>query len=280
MDAVVRPARATDRGPLMSFIRHVWGGHDYIPRVWDEWLGDKRNRMYVVEVGGVPVGMNRLRFLEDGSAWFEGVRVHPAYRGRGLASMLGENSMNVAKEKGVGIFRLTSGSRNHIAHKQIAKIRFKEVARFSVYVPRRNRRAGRRAQRVAMDRVRETRELLEGSFEFRRGHGVFWHNWGAAYLGPQVFRALVEEGSVYRHGRALAVYRSGGKGGREWEEVGFVGGDPSDAVALVGSLLGRVERTEERWVFVPQGSPVVHTLRQAGYRRRFSNILFERSSKD
>ena len=111
----VRRVRPSDRAPLMSFIKGVWGGHDYIPYVWDEWAKDEVNPMFVVEVDGTPVGMNRLRFLEDGSAWFEGVRIHPAHRGRGLATMLGENSIRVAKRRGATEFKLTSGSRNKMA---------------------------------------------------------------------------------------------------------------------------------------------------------------------
>ena len=135
MAARVRLARASDKEPLMAFIRHVWGGHDYLPRVWDQWLRDPHGRTYVVEVGGVPVGTNRVTFLEDGSAWFEGVRVHPDFRGKGLATMLGKNSLRVAEARGVKVFRLTSGSTNKAAHRQIARIRFSEVSRFSVYRP-------------------------------------------------------------------------------------------------------------------------------------------------
>jgi predicted GNAT family acetyltransferase len=124
----------------MSFIRNIWGGHDYIPRVWDAWLNDKQGKMFVVEVDGVPVGMSRVRFLEDGSAWLEGARVHPAFRGKGLASMLGENSVLFARGKGATLFRLTSGSRNRAAHRQIARIGFREVARYGVYEPPKRRR--------------------------------------------------------------------------------------------------------------------------------------------
>lgn len=273
MEAVVRLARRSDKAPLMSFIKDVWGGHDYIPYVWDRWMSDRENEVYVVEVGGVPVGMSRLRFLEDGSAWFEGARVHPAYRGQGLATMLGENSMEAARRRGVKVFRLTSGSRNRAAHRQIARIRFAEVAKFSAYVPTKKRGTGRVARRGAMERSADAYRLIEGSFEFRAGRGFFWHNWGAASLTPEVVRALVGEGSVYRRGGAVAVYRSGGS---DWEEVGFVGGDPSDAVALVRSLVGRAKKTEESWVFLPQRSPIIRALREAGFKRMFSNILFER----
>lgn len=276
MDAVVRPARRTDRAPLMSFIKDVWGGHDYIPKVWDHWIRDVRNRMFVVEVGGVPVGMNRVRFMEDGSAWFEGARVHPRYRSRGLGSMLGENSMKVARAQGITTYRLTSGSRNHTAHRQIARIRFREVARFSVYEPPVRHRTRGDAERVAEEESREAIRSVRGSAEYRLGHGVFWHNFAAASLTPDVVRSLIGEGAVWRHGKAIAVVREGGEGSETWEQVCFVGGPPEDAKELVGALSGRRRKATERWVFLPQGSPIIHRLREAGFKRNYSNILFER----
>jgi GNAT superfamily N-acetyltransferase len=272
----VRAARPSDREPLMSFIKDVWGGHDYIPGVWDEWIRDRKNRMFVVEADGVPVGMNRVRFLEDGAAWFEGVRVHPAFRGRGLATMLGKNSMKVAKEKGIRVFRLTSGSRNRTAHRQISRIRFKELARFSIYAPPKASSREATAQLVRPGQFREVLGAVNGSAEYRLGHGAFWHNWGAASLTPQVLRNLIEEGAVWSLGGAVAVSRAGGEGEETWKEVGFVGGEPTDAVSLVKSLLCRLEDASRRWAFVPQRSPIIHALRGAGFRREFSNILFER----
>lgn len=273
MDARVRPARASDKAPLMRFIKNVWGGHDYIPRVWDRWLGDQRGKMFVVEAGGVPVGMNRVQFLEDGSAWLEGVRVHPDYRGQGLATLLGENSMRIAEERGVTVFRLTSGSSNRTAHRQIARMRFNEVARFSVYEPPSQPGGVGRARRVGVGELEEASAAIESSREWRLGSGVFWDDYTAAALTPEVVRGLVVEGAVWRQGEAVGVTRLGGGGA--WEQVCFVGGAPSDAVPLVRFLIGRERTASERWAFVPQGSPIIRGLRQGGFRRNFSMILFE-----
>jgi GNAT superfamily N-acetyltransferase len=275
MDAVVRPARSSDRAPLMSFIKGVWGGHDYIPRVWGHWIRDTKNKMFVVTVDGVPVGMNRVRFMEDGSAWFEGARVHPRYRGMGLGSMLGENSMKVAAELGAKTFRLTSGSRNHTAHRQIARMKFKEVARFSVYEPPSHFPARRESEVARVGRAAEALEAIVRSREYRLGGGVFWHDFGAASLTPEVVESLVGAGSVWRHEEAVAVAREGGEGGEVWKQVCFIGGSPEDALVLARALLGG-RRGARRWLFVPQGSPIVHALRDGGFRREFSNILFER----
>ena len=278
MEVKVREAQAADKAPLMSFIKDVWGGTDYIPKVWESWLHDKRGKMFVVSVDGVPVGMNRVRFLEDGSAWFEGARVHPDFRGRGLATLLGENSMRVAKERGADVCRLTSGSRNLAAHRQIARIKFAEAARFSVYEPPKARRLHPTygAEEMSVGDMQEVLRLMAKSREFRLGSGVFWHDFTAAALTHDVVRGLADNGAVWRLGEAIAVTGEGGEGSGMWEEICFIGGPTQDAMRLVGSLLGRSKRAVERWVFVPQNSPLIHALRKEGFNRNFAMILFER----
>ena len=275
--AAVRPVRASDKGPLMDFVKDVWGGHDYIPLVWDSWLRDRSGQMFVAEVDGVPRGMNRVKFLEDGSAWFEGARVHPDYRGRGLASLLGERSMDFARGRGAAVFRLTSSSRNRAAHRQIAKMEFDEIARFSVYVPP-GRTEGRRAQAKRFGPGEEggALNMISRTLEFALGAGVFWHEFAAAALTPDVVSKLVAEKAAWHLGEAVAVARRGNEGPRMWEEICFLGGPPREAVELVLSLLGRERSASERWVFLPQGSPIIPEARRRGFARDLALILFER----
>jgi len=278
MEAHVRPARAADRAPLMSFIKDVWGGHDYIPLVWDRWLRDRRGKMFVVEADGIPVGMNRVRFLEDGSAWFEGARVHPAFRGRGLASMLGENSIRFAAARGVKLFRLTSGSHNKAAHRQVSRIMFRETARFSVYEPPKGKKPKPTgsANRMTPTELLTVMSLLRTAKEFRLGGGVFWHDFTAASLTKDVVSGLLAEGAIWRVGGAVAVTRTGGEGEGDWEEICYLGGPVPDSIGLVKALVGRARNANERFVFVPQKSPIISALRKEGYSRNFSMVLFER----
>jgi len=277
LEAKVREARPADKASLMSFIKDVWGGHDYIPKVWDTWLHDKTGRMFVVEVGGVAVGMNRVRFLEDGSAWFEGARVHPGFRGKGLATLLGENSMKYASERGARVFRLTSGSRNHAAHRQISRIRFDQVARFSVYEPPKGKRptSTSEAKRVNESDVPAALALIKQSKEYSLSSGLFWHDFTAASLTRPIVEKLAGQGMVWRAGQAVAIAQEGGEGSEKWEEVSFLGGPQSDAMKLVRALVGR-RKAAEKWLFLPQGSPIIHSLRSEGYARDFAMILFER----
>lgn len=278
MEARVRPARESDREPLMSFIKDVWGGHDYIPNVWDEWLRDRRGKMFVVEVDGVPVGMNRVSFPQDGSAWFQGARIHPEYRGKGLATMLGENSMKFAAERGLRVFRLTTGSRNYASRRQTARMQFSELARFSVYEPPKKRGKADRIQRVTGAEAKEAMRLVRRSSEFQLGAGMYWHDFAVASLTPKVFAGLVDRGAVYRLGGAVAVVDVGGEGFETWEEIGFICGPVADSAKLVKSALGRVKGADARWAFIPQRSRLIASLRRAGFTRSFSQIVYERKA--
>jgi hypothetical protein len=192
--------------------------------------------------------------------------------------MLGEASIRVAREKGTTLFRLASGPRNRAAHRQIGRMRFKEVSRFSVYEPPGvgKHHRGEGVEEVRTEELTGTMGLLRRSREFKLGTGVYWHDYTATSMTRDVVKHLIAEGAVWRSGRAVAVAREGGQGSEIWEEVGFVGGPVVDSMELVKFLTGGAKRGAERMVFLPQGSPIVSALRKEGYERDFSMVLFER----
>jgi GNAT superfamily N-acetyltransferase len=264
----------------MSFIKDVWGGHDYIPSVWDEWIRDKSAKMFVIVADGTPVAMNRIRFLGDGSAWFEGARVHPAYRRMGLASMLGDNAMEVAAKKGAQVFRLTTGSRNKASQGQIAKMGFREVARFSVYEPEKGRRfhasAGVRiANRGDLGAVMRS---IEESIEYRLGGGSLWDGFAVVSLTPAVVVKTINEGSVFLCDSSVAIHRPGREGRETWNQIGYISGNPASAVKLTSSIFALRGRFDWLFAVVPQGSPLVGAMKRYGLRRSHSMVLFERKA--
>lgn len=279
MDAVVREARRSDKEPLMSFIRDVWHGHDYIPRVWDEWIEEESAKMFVVEVDGRPVGMNRIRFLPDGNGWLEGVRIHPDYRGKGLASMLGEYSMLEGRKRGIKTFRLTSSSWNWAAHRQVARMGFDELCRVSVYSAGKEFEPKQKQGVKVADRgdAGLVLELTRGSREFKLGKGVLWDRFAAISLTDAVVKELIDEGAVYVSDGAVAIAREGSEGKELWNQVCFVGGETDGCVGLIGHVFAS-KRAKGTWriVYVPHGSRLITNLRMAGMKREFSMILFER----
>lgn len=280
MKVEVREARSTDKVPLMSFIRKVWDGNDYIPYVWDDWLRDRESKMFVVLADGRQVGMNRVRFLEDGSGWLEGARVHPDFRGMGLATALAEESMRAAMSKGVCVFRLTSGTWNKKAHRHIARIGFKELSRMRTYVPskamKRVQASGVRRATVGDSATIE--KMTVSSRDFKLGSGVMWDTFAAIALTRDVISRALARGDVYTNGDAVAIARPSGEGRERWRQVCFLAGDGDDAVRLVEHIFWRKEkfRAARRIAYLPKGSALIGKLRGAGMERDYSLILFER----
>lgn len=276
---MVREARESDKEPLLQFIRKIWDGHDYIPKVWDDWVADRSSVMLVVEAGGRPVGMNRMRYMPDGSAWLEGVRIHPAFRGKGLATMLGRASTERAEKRGVTTYRLTTHARNWRSQRQVAKMGMVEVSRLSVYeaMPGARFREQGGVQEVSAEGAEEAFRTVRATREYWLGGGLSWDTFAAVELTPEVFAAEVAAGRVFRKGTSVAVVKIGGEGETKWKQVCFVGGGVEDAVALVKHAFGRREQEKTGWrvVYLPQGSPIITALRGAGFKRAAPMVVYE-----
>lgn len=279
MRVEIRRARSSDKAPLMEFIKDVWGGHDYIPRVWDAWIGDRAAKMFVLTADGKPVGMNRMRYLTDGTAWLEGVRIHPDYRGLGLASALGNRSIEEGKKDGILTYRLTSGSWNRAAHRQVAKMGFKEIARDGVYAAEKGARFATQSgiREATSDDLQDVWQMVSKSREFKLGAGVYWDGFSATGLTRETLAALVEEGHVFMTDGALAIAKLGGEGAGVWRQVCFLTGEPSGAARVVKHVFGKPERAKTTWrlVYVPKGSRLTAALKKIGLKRSWPLVLYE-----
>jgi GNAT superfamily N-acetyltransferase len=109
-DLTLRPMRAADRERVMEICRDVWDGHDYIPRVFDEWLADAGAAFEAAEVDGVVVGLQRLRPYAQGLVWYEGLRVASTHRRQGLAREMLASAITEAKEQRFHEMRLGTGN--------------------------------------------------------------------------------------------------------------------------------------------------------------------------
>lgn len=280
MATLVRPVRSSDKAPLMEFISRLWGGHDYIPKVWDAWISERNARMLVAEVDGKPIGMNRVKFLDDGSAWLEGARIHPAFRGKGLASTLGKNSISLASRRGVATFRLATNSRNRSARKQIAKMGFHELARMSIYNPKRGARLTSQTgvRLAALSDVGALTNLITRSKEFKSGGGVFWDGFRATGLNARTIALLVRERRALVSGDAVAFLKRGKEGTEPFTQICFACGGANDVVRLIKHTFGRWGRRNTLcYLSAPQGSPLIGNAKKAGLTRWSTFILFQKT---
>lgn len=88
----IRRVREGDRGFVLGYCRDTFGWGDYIDSVWDDWQSDGEflaceDRALVSSSSTGPIGVCHVH-LSPGQAWIEGIRVHPQYRRRGIATRL------------------------------------------------------------------------------------------------------------------------------------------------------------------------------------------------
>lgn len=112
MELLFRKVRPLDKPAVMDLTRTIWEGHDYLPRVFDEWVADPSGHFYAAESDGRLVGLGRASFPDPGEAWLEGGRIHPDYRGKGLASVLFAYQMYVVRQFHARVVRFATDSEN------------------------------------------------------------------------------------------------------------------------------------------------------------------------
>ncbi|HXJ49351.1 MAG TPA: GNAT family N-acetyltransferase [Candidatus Acidoferrum sp.] len=105
-DLTLRPMRAADRERVVEISRNIWDGHDYLPRVFDDWLADAGATFQAAELDGVVVGVQRVRPFAPGLVWYEGLRVASTHRRQGLARAMLGSAIAGAKEEGFREMRL------------------------------------------------------------------------------------------------------------------------------------------------------------------------------
>jgi GNAT superfamily N-acetyltransferase len=109
-DLLIRPVRPADRERVIEICRDIWDGHDYVPRVFDDWVSDSASAFQAIELDGIVVGLQRLRPYAPGLLWYEGLRVASTHRRQGLARHMLQSAIAQGHEQGFREIRLATGN--------------------------------------------------------------------------------------------------------------------------------------------------------------------------
>jgi len=118
----------------MDLTRTIWDGEDYVPSVWEGWFADPYGLLAVVEFGGKVVGLGKLTRLSPMDWWMEGLRVHPEFERRGIASHLHDYLLDYWLRNGTGVIRLVTASFRLPIHRICERTGFQKVGEFTPFV--------------------------------------------------------------------------------------------------------------------------------------------------
>eukprot|EP00466_Bigelowiella_natans_P010640 jgi/Bigna1/134473/aug1.25_g9181 len=115
---------------ILELARHTYNGEDYIHEAFDKWT-DSSGKNYFVGIEGEHgeiVACENLAALDQGkTAWMEGLRVHPDYRGKGLASQLEGHLVRYAEGTGKGVEHGGSGGVSKDSLPSVRSPRFQRI---------------------------------------------------------------------------------------------------------------------------------------------------------
>jgi len=130
----VRPARASDTADMLEVTQKIWEGHDYVPQEWAEWLADPHGVVLVAEHEGRVIGLGRLGLIQAEDWWLQGLRVHPDFEGRGVATQITEALVQAWQAQGSGVARLMTSTERLAVHHLCERLGFEKIGEYTVFV--------------------------------------------------------------------------------------------------------------------------------------------------
>ena len=126
---LIRPARSSDREAIAAFTHDTFEWGDYVADAFEGWLAQPGAHMVVaVDDDDTAIAMARGRVVSTTEAWFHAARVHPDWRGRGIAGDMADVIRAWATDEGAKVGRLLIEDWNTSSARHVEKIGFRRVA--------------------------------------------------------------------------------------------------------------------------------------------------------
>ena len=263
----------------MEISKKIWGGHDYLPSVWDDWLADKKARFIVATVNGRTVGCARASLQTNYVAWLEGVRVHEKYRGLGIAGKLNHALVQWARREGAKVARLSTGSSNRASREHLEKIGFPLMQTFQRLESSRGLRVKPAGVTTSKGTAKTLWNWLRTRPNFAENHAMYSDGWTWYPLTLQTLRKLMSQGRVFtiirdKQPKACCIFLDEDR----VLTMGFVAGERGDVVRLARmfrSLMFRKKREKLR-VLLPSRSLFVQALVRLGFEKTATILVYEK----
>ena len=265
----VRRARPADREAILDMSKHIWGGHDYMPLVWDRWLVEKKGALLTVTVDGRPVGTSKVSLLAPGEVWLEGLRLHPDYHGLGLSKRIHRATFREAAKLNPRTVRYSTWIGNEASRRIAEKNDFWQIARTGWMWGKIGKLSPVKGRRAADDDLDTVVRFVHGSSCYEATNGVAGVGWTFPELTRRRIRHLLSLGRIVvfpRRGafRAVAMFDIG----KIDDDVclGFVDGPDEDITVLAKDILRIAADTgrDEASAMLPMGR-IADLVHAAGF---------------
>ena len=277
-DLEVRPARPEDHDAVLAFCQQTWDWGDYIEHVWDEWLNNPQGTLLVATIDGQPIGVANIRMLNETEAWFEGMRIDPAFRKQGTASALYDAQVAEAKRRGATTIRLITEATNTAAIRLLERSAMLRVGAYVMYrasadtLPQKSSYAIETPVLATIADLNDIIDYLNTSNIFPASGGLYYQGFTAYTITRELLLEKIKAQQLYilrrwdrLDGLAIAKPRSWHLG--EHLFIGYIDGT-TESISMIAYALRRLLSTlglENSIAHVPDLMMVRDAFVGAGY---------------
>ncbi len=276
---MIRKAKPADKEPILEISKNLWGGHDYLPDAWDDWLKDTNGRLIVATVNRRPIGVAHASLQTPDVAWLEGVRVHQQYRGLGIAGSLNKALLDWARKKHARVARLSTGSSNKASQRHLNRIGFPLLQTFQRLETTKPLVAKPSGVKTTRSSAKHLWSWLIRRPEFAENRAMYSSGWTWHPITPQTLKKHMSRGHVLTTTRNRQVTSCCILVDEDNVlTVGFVAGERSDVWKLIRMLrytMRRLKRQKLR-VLLPLKSPLVRVLKGGQFEKTAKVLVYEK----
>jgi RimJ/RimL family protein N-acetyltransferase len=274
---LIRPAQASDREAIAAFTKDTFEWGDYVADEFERWLDQPASHMVVaVDEGDTAIALSRGRLVSATEAWFHAARVHPQWRGRGIAGEMADVVRDWAAGEGAVVGRLLIEDWNEASIRHVDKIGFRKVAEvvrctkpIGDASPSPDGNGGRRVPSRLRARPAHAADAAPAFASWsvgelgRASRGLVGSHWTYARLTVDHLASAAKQGTFWEIGGGWAVTDSA----REDFEVGWLETRPEDAADLLRALIDMAvgAGAERLAMWLPSLDWIVREARRLGF---------------
>lgn len=268
---------AADGAVIAAFTRDTFDWGDYVADSFDRWLEQPDSYMVVaVDDHDTPIAMSRGRLVSSTEAWFHAARVHPDWRGRGIAGEMAAVIRAWASEQGALVGRLLIEDWNESSIRHVEKIGFRRVAEvlrgtkpIGDASPSPDGNGGRRVPSQLRARPAHATDATPAFASWSVGElgratrGLVGSHWSYARLTVDHLVSAAKQGAFWEIGGGWAVTDIDG----DTLEVGWLETRPDDASDLLRALIDLAvgNGVESISMWLPAVDWLVRAARRLGF---------------
>ncbi len=221
--------RPEDKEEVLELSKEIWGGHDYLPQVFDEWVND--GGFYCLRKDGKIIALDKYTWHENRILWLEGYRVHPKYQGKGYGWKMAQAMGRIIEGLDWKAVRFMTAEANEASIHIGRKLGFQPFAYYTYLY----------ADELEMQDVngiaplkepKRAMELMHSTAEYGTNRRQYLAMWTAYDITESLVKSEVENGRCFIHeSGAIAFFYPYEP--TKTMSIAFIGGNTDGMRALI-----------------------------------------------